>query len=83
MTLIVTIIVLSYYVFKYVCRSWSQSYSFTFYGYKLNVGESCCKFKLTTYEYEYQPDDDVGANGNITNARLQEAPTPPSTETYV
>ena len=81
--LIVTIIVLSYFVFKYVCRSWSPSNTFTFRGYELIVGESCCKFELRTYEYKYQPDDNVGANGNISNASLLKVPTPPWTETVV
>ena len=83
MILLVTIIVLSYFVFKYVCRSWSLSHTFNVIGYKTIVGESCCKFKLTNYEYKYQPDDNVGANGNISNASLQEAPAPPGTETDV
>ena len=82
MTLIVIIIVLSYYAFKYVCRCWDSLGIFRFPGYELYAGGSCCTFQVTTYEYQYRPGgDNVGANRYISDTGLQEAPIPLWTET--
>ena len=74
---------LSYYAFKYVCRPWGRYDIFEFHGYELYAGGSCCKFKLTTYKYGYEPDDNVSADENIFDELFEESPTPPSTETSV
>ena len=58
--------------------------TFSSYVVVVKCGE-CRKFKLRTYsyEYKYQPDDNVCANGNISDAVLQEAPAPTSTEASI